>query len=134
MRRVHLEQLRGVGKKFVARHRVNLLLRRSVDVDGRVDGLLYGDWRLAPTGQRRDLESFLNGMNRGVVGRAIGLGSADDPHMGCRSVDAGESRWHLSVPAGRRQQEIRSLGSCSAPARRSKYIGPRSEERRVGKG
>lgn len=42
----------------------------------------------APLGQRRNFEVSLNFVHGSVVRQAIGLGAADDPHVGRRSLDA----------------------------------------------
>src|SRR5262245_35456248 len=49
----------------------------GLDVDTGVDGLLHR--RLAPSRKGRDFVALLNGVDRVIISRAIGLGAADDP-------------------------------------------------------
>ena len=127
MRRMQLEQLGRVGEIFWPLHRVDLLFRRSFDVDARIDIRLHRDCWLAPARQRRDLETFLDGVDRVIVRGAIGLRTADDPDIGRRRIDACEVRRHIAIPARRDEQEIARLCARRTPARRGEYVGPHVE-------
>ena len=87
---------------------------------------------LAPLRQRRDLVAGLDLVDGVVVGRAVGLGAADDPDIGRRRVDALRVLRQLELvddlvaqigpPAGRRDQEVRrpACRSCASRARRTR--------------
>ena len=113
-------------------------LRRRLHVDARID-LHLGRLRLlAPLRQRRDLVAGLDLVNRVVVGRAVGLGAADDPDIRRRRVDALRavgslnSSTNLSRRSGQPGGVTRKLPasrSGRAPARRGEHVGPHVEHR-----
>ena len=139
VRRLQLHELCCVGEVFTGRHRVDLDLRRSLHVNRRVDLDLDRLGCLSPLGKRRDLVACLDLVNRVVVLRAVRLRTADDPDVRSRGIDAlgvfreleflDEPISQIGPPSGRNDNEIASLCTGCAPARRGEHIRPHVEHR-----
>jgi hypothetical protein len=70
VRRLHLQDLGGVGEELAGRHRVDLDLWRGLHVDTGIDGADHRLDGLTKARDRRDLEAGLDLVHGLVVGRA----------------------------------------------------------------
>ena len=95
--------------------------------------------RFTEIGKQGDFVASLDLVNRVVVRRTVGLGTADHPDIGRWRFDALGVLWKLELlgkpvaqirpPAGRRYQKGPRPGARRSPARRGKDVGPHVEHR-----
>jgi len=129
MRRDDFHQFRRIGEELVGGHRIHLNFWRRLHVHRRVDRDPGRRCRLAPLGERRDLVARLDFVHGGVICRAVGLGSPDNPHIRRRRVDPRHARRNLAAPAGRRDEKVGRLRASCPPAERGENVRPHVEHR-----
>src|SRR5262249_43756744 len=124
MRRVHLQQLGGVGKVGVRRHFFDLLHRWRFHVYRAVNLGREGLRFLAPLREQCNFAAILHLVYGIVILRAVGPGSANDPDERGRSTNSLESLGQLTLPARSNHDKITGARAGRALSHPSERISP----------